>query len=184
MEDDKIIDLFWQRKESAIFEVSIKYGDYCYAIAWNVLLNREDSEECINDTWLSAWKEMPPKRPGRLSSFLGKITRNFAISRLRMRYAGKRIDTHMADLMDEVEKLGTQCTYTLDEIMEEKELIRLITRFLKNLSPEDRDIFVRRYWYMDSVKSLAQRHCCSESKIKSNLFRNRKKLENAIGGLR
>lgn len=183
MEDQKIVDLFWQKNENAISEVGIKYTNYCYTIAWNVLSNNEDSEECVNDTWFAAWKRMPPKRPAVLSSFLGKITRCFAIDRLRMKCASKRMDNHIVELTEEVENLSTQLTYTLDEQMEEKELIHSINRFLNNLKPQDRDIFVRRYWYMDSVKAIAKRHSSTESKIKSNLHRNRKKMAKFLEGV-
>lgn len=182
MEDMEIIDLFWQRNENAILETSIKYTGYCHTIAWNVLLNNEDSEECVNDTWFAAWKRMPPKRPAVLSVFLGKITRGFAIDRLRGKCAAKRVDNHIIELSEEVENLSTLLTYTLDEQMEEKEFIHNLNRFLNNLPEQERDIFVRRYWYVDSVKNIAKRHNCSESKIKSSLHRNRKKLAKILGG--
>ena len=86
MEDEKIIELFWQRDETALTEVENKYANYCFAIAWKILMNREDSEECVNDTWLAAWNTIPPKRPSILPSFLGRITRNFAIDTLRKKY--------------------------------------------------------------------------------------------------
>lgn len=183
MEDNKIIDLFWQRNEAAITETSAKYTSYCHTVAWNILFNNEDSEECVNDTWYTAWKRMSPKRPAILSSFLGRITSGFAIDKIRMKCAGKRVDSYVISLSDEVEKLNSKLTYTLDEQIEERELIKTINCFLKNLSSEDRDIFVRRYWYMDSIKTIAVRHGYSESKVKSNLYRNRKKLEKTIEGM-
>ena len=86
MKDVRIIELFWQRDETALTEVENKYANYCFAIAWKILMNREDSEECVNDTWLAAWNTIPPKRPSILPSFLGRITRNFAIDTLRKKY--------------------------------------------------------------------------------------------------
>ncbi len=111
MKDAQIIELFWQRDETALTEVENKYANYCFAIAWKILMSREDSEECVNDTWLAAWNTIPPKRPSILSSFLGRITRNFAISNLRKKYAAKRPDMHMTNMdniLREVEVLNQQ----------------------------------------------------------------------------
>lgn len=183
MEDTKIIELFWDRDEAALKETADKYGRFCFGIAWKILANREDSEECVNDTWLSAWGSIPPARPSILSAFLGRITRNHAIDSLRKKYAAKRMDLHMntmVDITDEVEDLNRQLACSLDRQMEEKELIRLIEAFLGGLSGKDRDIFMRRYWHMDPIAEIAKRHGISESSVKSNLFRARKKLKKAL----
>ncbi|EET61485.1 RNA polymerase sigma factor, sigma-70 family [Marvinbryantia formatexigens DSM 14469] len=177
MDDRDIIALFWNRDESAISAVSEKYNHYCWQIAWNIVGSREDSEECVNDTWLSAWTYMPPKRPAILSAFLGKITRGLAIDCLRRKYAAKRMDMHIADVAGEVETLADVAVSTLDEYMEKQELVQLLNTFLKSLPEIDRDIFIRRYWYMDGLKDIAKRHGCSVSKVKSNLFRNRRRLK-------
>ena len=139
MEDIKIIELFFNRDETAIQELSNKYSGYCYKIVWNLLNNHEDVEECLNDTWLAAWEYIPPRRPSVLSAYVGKIARGF-------------------------EKIA------------EKELIKIIENFLRKLSDSDRDIFIRRYWYLDSIKDIAKRHGVSQGCIKTNLCRNRKKL--------
>ena len=174
MEDTEIIDLFWKRNETAIQELSGKYSGYCYKIAWNLLGNREDTEECLNDTWFMAWKYMPPHRPRVLSAFVGKITRGLAIDTFRKKCAAKRMDPYMEDVCSEMDELNL--SYTVDEQIAEKELVRVIETFLWKLPKADRDIFIRRYWYFDSVKEIAKRHDVTESCIKTKLCRNRKKL--------
>ena len=101
--DDRIVELFWQRSESAISETADKYGDYCNSIAYNILYNREDAEESVNDTWLDAWNNMPPHKPSILSTFLGKITRRISIDRWRKKHAGKRGGGEMDLVLDELE---------------------------------------------------------------------------------
>lgn len=174
MKDTEIIDLFWNRDESAIQELSEKYYGYCYKIAWNLLKCREDTEECLNDTWFAAWKRIPPHRPDTLSVFVGKITRGFAIDTFRKKNAAKRAEFHRQDVCDEMDEL--KFSYTVEEQMAEKELVKEIEKFLWKLKEADRDIFIRRYWYLDSVKEIAKRHGVTEGCIKTNLCRNRKKL--------
>ncbi|TGY97951.1 sigma-70 family RNA polymerase sigma factor [Petralouisia muris] len=174
MEDTAIIDLFWERKEAAIEELSGKYSGYCYKIAWNLLMNHEDSEECLNDTWLSAWNYMPPKRPSRLAVFVGRITRGLAIDCFRKKHAAKRPDAHRADVCFEMDELSL--SYTIEEQMAEKKLLEEIEKFLWKLPKADRDIFIRRYWYLDPICEIAKRHKASAGCIKTNLCRNRKKL--------
>lgn len=174
LEDKEIIDLFWRREEAAIQALSGKYFGYCYKIAWNLLENREDAEECLNDTWYAAWRRMPPHRPNVLSAFVGKITREFAIDSFRKKYAGKRAEQHREDVCGEMDELSF--SYTVDEQMAEKELVSVIETFLQNLREADRDIFIRRYWYLDSIKEIAKRHGVTEGCIKTNLCRNRKRL--------
>ena len=162
MDDVQIINLYFARDENAIAETKNKYENMCYSVAHNILYNREDSEECVNDTWFFTWNSIPPKRPSILASFVSKITRNTAIDRYRKKNAQKRTDSHMEDIAGEVEKIGN--------------IIDIFDAFLGTLSERDRDIFVRRYWYMDSIKRIADRHNCGESRIKSILARSRKKL--------
>lgn len=177
MKDARIIELFWQRDETALTEVENKYANYCFAIAWKILMNREDSEECVNDTWLAAWNTIPPKRPSILPSFLGRITRNFAIDTLRKKYAEKRPDkhtVHMDDILREVESLNRQTAHLLKYTGSEEELVMILNKFLEMLKEKDRDIFLRRYWHMDSMAELAKRHNLSEGAVKANLYRTRK----------
>ena len=116
MEDTHIINLFLERSEDAIRQVEVKYEKFCFKIAWNILYNTEDSEECVNDTWLITWNKIPPKTPTKLSAFLGKITRNLALDNFRKKNASKRADTHMMDICGEVEKLEN----TIKDYVEEK----------------------------------------------------------------
>ena len=174
MNDDEIINLFLKRDENGIIELSTKYHPYCYKIAWNLLANREDAEECLNDTWFSVWSQIPPTHPPVLAHFCGRITRNLSIDRLRKKFAGKRPDVHMADVMDEMEQPNV--TYTVEEQLAEKELMETINRFLEEMSPKDRNIFVRRYWFLDPVSAISKRHHMSAGSVKMNLYRNRKKL--------
>lgn len=175
MEDEKIIDLYWARQEAAILETDKKYGNYCRSISLHILKNQEDCEECVNDTWLRAWDTMPPKRPDFLSAFLGKITRNLSISRYRMNRAEKRGGGEMDLLLMELEECLPSGKDVEKEI-EEKETARAIDRFLYGVDEESRNMFVRRYFYVDSVKEIAERFGVSESKVKSRLFRTRNRL--------
>lgn len=174
MEDTEIIERFWKREETAVQELSGKYYGYCYKIAWNLLHNHEDTEECLNDAWFAAWNCMPPHRPAVLSVFIGKITRRCAIDLFRKKHAAKRPDTCSIDICNEIEALYGCCT--VEEQITEQEIIRVIEDFLWKLSRADRDIFIRRYWYLDSIKEIAKRHGVTEGCIKTNLCRNRKKL--------
>ena len=187
MQDNEIISLFEIRDEHAIEALSDKYHPYCYKIAWNLLTNKEDSEECLNDTWFSVWSLIPPKKPSVLSHFcgrgnrklriehpLGRITRNLSIDRLRKKYADRRPDVHMADVLGEMDQLSV--TYTIEDQLAEKELLEIINDFLGKMNAEDRDIFVRRYWFFDSVAAIAKRHAVSVGSVKMNLYRSRKKL--------
>jgi len=176
MEDIHIINLFLERSEDAIRQVEVKYEKFCFKIAWNILYNTEDSEECVNDTWLITWNKIPPKTPTKLSAFLGKITRNLALDNFRKKNASKRADTHMMDICGEVEKLENTIKDYVEEGIKKKEILNILEKFLSDLKAGDRDIFVRRYWYMDNIKDIAKRHGCSETKIKSSLFRSRNKL--------
>ena len=176
MDDSQIINLYFARDENAIIETKNKYQNMCYRIAQNILHNREDSEECVNDTWLFTWNNIPPRRPSVFSSFVSKITRNTAIDRYRKRNAQKRVDSHMEDIAGEVEKIGNAISSDIEDYLKKKELVKLFDFFLGKLSERDRDIFIRRYWYMDPIKKIADRHACGESKIKSILARSRKKL--------
>lgn len=174
MNDDEIISLFEARKEYGIQALSEKYHAYCYKIAWNLLTNNEDTEECLNDTWFAVWSLIPPKRPAVLSHFCGKITRNLSIDRLRKKYAHRRPDAHQMDILGEMDQLSV--TYTIDDQLAEKELMEIINDFLGEMDVKDRDIFVRRYWFLDSVSAISKRHGMSVGSVKMNLYRSRKKL--------
>lgn len=174
MEDSKIIDLYWDRDQNAIVRSQEKYGRYCSRIAGNILRSREDCEECVNDTWLRAWNAMPAERPDILSAFLGAITRNLSLDRYRRNTSKKRGSGEITYIFDEMQDCigGNEIDGHLDAMV----LTESINRFLEKMSQDNRIIFVRRYWYMDSIEEITKRYKLSESKVKSSLFRSRKKL--------
>lgn len=175
MEDSRIIELYWERDQSAIPVTAEKYGGYCTSIARNILENDEDTEECVNDTWLGAWNSMPPHRPGMLSTFLGKITRNLSFNRRRRSNAEKRGGGELPLVLDE---LG-ECVSGRDSVEGEydrKELLNAINGFLDGLSPEKRAVFVCRYWYADRVGDIAARLGMTENHVSVTLTRLRRKL--------
>ena len=175
MEDARIIDLYWQRDESAISETAAKYGKYLHSISYGILRNEEDAEECVSDTYAGAWQAMPPHRPSVLSAFLGKITRRISISLWRKRSAEKRGGGETALALDELEECVSGEGDAESEA-ERRELREKLNAFLRELPPTERQVFLRRYWFMDPVADIAGRFACSESRIKSMLYRTRKKL--------
>lgn len=179
MEDKEIIDLYWKRSEHAITETDQKYGVYCFCIANNILSNKEDSEESVNDTWLAAWNTMPPKKPDILAVFLGKITRYISLDRWRKRMASKRGGGEVPLVLDELE----ECVAGRESVELQylkKELAEVINGFLNTLSEIERKVFICRYWYMDSIENISKRFEFSESKVTSMLYRIRGKLKNVL----
>ena len=176
MTDDKIIQLFFQRKEVAIEETQKKYGSYCFKIANNILNNREDSEECLNDTWLKAWESIPPTRPAYLNLFLAKITRNFAINTYRSKHTHKRGKGEMALVLDELEECITGET-DVETLYIAEELQSSINKFVRGLSEKDGNVFIRRYFYADSIKDISNRYHISENNVRVMLNRTRNKLK-------
>lgn len=152
MEDKRIIELYWLRSEDAISQTASKYGAYCRSIAWNILYNQEDTEECVNDTWLRTWDTIPPQRPKVLQTFLGKITRNLSLDRWRRNHTQKR-DSGVFLALEELE----ECVPGCDGNMSEDIAIRdALNGFLRVLKPEHRKVFLRRYWYLSPVKEIAE----------------------------
>lgn len=176
MEDSRIIELYWERSEKAIAETAAKYGSYCYSIAYNVLNNREDAGECVNDTYLGAWDSMPPQRPSILSAFLGKITRNLSLKRWRDAHVQKRGGGQLPVVLDELEECISS-KLSVEEQVEGKELSQWVNEFVSELPEEERKVFVCRYWYLDPVDAIALRFGFSKSKVKSMLMRTRGKLK-------
>lgn len=175
MDDDKIVQLYWDRKEQAIAESSKKYGAYCSTIAHNILFNRADAEECVNDTWLHAWLAMPPHKPSVLSTFLGKITRNLSFDLYKKNHRKKRGGTNIDLVLDEL----AECVSGSDDPekhWQEKELKEEINQFLSSLPEEKRYMFILRYWYADSISDIAGRFQISENHVSVTLNRIRKKL--------
>lgn len=179
MEDREIVELYWQRSQTAIAESQKKYENYCMKVALNVLSDWEDARECVNDVWLAAWDRIPPSRPEILSAFLGKIARRISIDCYRRQTAAKRGGNEITLAIEELEECLV-ARDTVDELLEQKELERLLNEFVCGLEEEKQDMFVRRYWYLDSMKQIAKRHKCSESKVRTTLFRCRKQLQEKL----
>lgn len=179
MEDKQIVDLYWARSENAISETDKKYGRYCYYIAYNILHNNEDSEECVNDTYLNAWGAMPNQRPSKLSAFLGKITRNLSLSRWELYNAKKRGSGQIPLALDELHECIPSSDST-EQIVDDLVLADVFNRFLASLSKDKRIIFMRRYWYLSPIAEIAEDYSISESKVKMSLFRLRKALKQAL----
>ena len=179
MEDREIIDLYWAREERAVQETESKYGGLCRSVAFNILQSREDSEECVNDTWLRAWNTMPPQRPGVLPAFLSRITRNLSLDRWKRARADKRGGGQLPLALEE---LG-DCVPAADSVEEAlalEELTRILDRFLRTLPDRECCIFLRRYWYVDSTRDIARRYEMAEGSVKSTLYRVRQKLREQL----
>ena len=179
MDDQEIIARFFARDEEGLAAAQERYGDYCAAVARNLLSDQRDQEECLSDTWLRAWNTIPPQRPRSLGAFLAKITRNLAIDFLRSGNTARRG--------------GGQTTLALEELgeclpapgrpedhLEERETAALISRFLREQPQLDRVLFLRRYWYLDSVAALAERVSMNENTVKSRLHRTRLRLKEVL----
>lgn len=179
MEDKDIVALYWARSEEAIRATAAKYGAYCAAIIRRLLGDGRDSEECLNDTWLGAWNAMPPQRPGILSAFFGKLTRNLSLDRWRYNRAAKRggpqVETALEELGECLPAPGRP-----EDHLEERETADLISRFLREQPQLDRVLFLRRYWYLDSVAALAERFSMNENTVKSRLHRTRLRLKEVL----
>ena len=175
MDDSKLIELYFSRNESAIIYTQNKYGGYCYKIAYNILLDDEESKECVNDTYLAAWESIPPVKPKILSAFLGKITRNISLKRLRAKTAQKRGGGNTDLIFDELNDCIPDKNSVLDAV-DANELALLIDSFLRNLPKEERILFLRRYWYFDSIDALSKTFGLGLAQVKMRLSRIRKKL--------
>ena len=175
MDDKQIVELYFARSEKAISETAVKYGGYCYSIANNILSNKEDAEESVNDTYLAAWNNMPPRHPSILATFLGKITRYISLDRWKSRSAYKRGGGEITLALEELDKFLSSGEST-EQAFEKKEMLRSINRLLDNLPETERNIFVCRYWYFDPVQQIADRYGFTLSKTASMLRRTREKL--------
>ena len=176
MDDRNIVELFLQRSEEAILQTNIKYGRYCHRIAYNILGNDEDSEECVNDALMRTWNSIPPNEPTSFSSFIGKITRNLALDKLRQQNSEKRGGGELALALDEL----AECISDRDELSRREdsaEITAALNSFLEGLNPVERGVFMRRYWMMDPIADIAERYDISVSNTTTMLFRIRAKLK-------
>lgn len=175
MDDRQIIELYNKRDERAIEETDAKYGAYCFSIANNILLNVQDSEECVNDTWIKTWNVIPPEAPRYLKAFLAKITRNLSLNRYKERNREKRGGGDIPLALTEAEEFLSGSVDVATQA-EEKLFCELLNRFLYSLPRRDRDIFILRYFYMESTATIAREQAIKESNVLTILSRTRKKL--------
>ncbi len=175
MEDSRIIALFWQRDESAVKETQKKYSRFCRSIAYRILGNEEDATECENDTYLRVWNTVPPKHPDVLAAYLGTITRNLSLDRLRRRHADKRAQGEAYISLTELEECIPDSKSIADTV-ETNELAWLVSAFLRTLPEHECNIFLCRYWAFMSINEICAKYGYSQSKVKSMLMRTRQKL--------
>ena len=174
MEEMEIVQLYWDRDERAIEESEQKYGGLCRSVALRVLENIEDSEECVSDTWLRSWNAIPPQRPSLLGAFLARITRNLALDRWRAAHAARRGGSETALALEELEDCVSGVR--LEDEVERRELTRALNGFLRSLPEGDRTLFLRRYWAVETLESLAKQEGMSVSALHRRLGKLRAAL--------
>ena len=174
MTDSQIIALFWERNEDAIQETDTVYGCKLFVISDKILRSHQDAEESVSDTYMKAWETIPPQKPNYFFAYLAKICRNFSLRRIEWNAAEKR-NAEIVTLTTEMEACIPAQSY--ERKLEGEELGRILNRFLDSISLESRLIFMRRYWYTDSIQEIASRYHMSQSKVKTQLHRTRNKLQ-------
>jgi RNA polymerase sigma-70 factor (ECF subfamily) len=175
VDDEIIIDLYWQRDENAILETDRKYGKYLYVIAYNILRDSMDCEECLNDTYLCTWNRIPPTRPTALQTFLSRIARDEAVDKHRKKHASRRIPSELVSSLDELESCLPGGMSPEDEVLI-KEMSKLISEYLRTLSKREEFVFICRYYYADSISSIANMLDVSENTVFRALAKIRKGL--------
>ena len=177
MDDLRIIELYFERDEQAIKETDSKYGKLCHSIAYNILNNREDSEECVNDTYVGVWNAIPPTRPNNFMAFICKIVRNLSLKRLEFTKREKR----SADIIISFEELAAVLP---DERyapnISDEDIGKIISEFLRNQKEDAKNVFIRKYYFFDSISEIAKRYSFTESKVKNMLFYTRNKLKDYL----
>lgn len=179
MDDLQIIELYNQRDETAIRETDIKYGRYCFGIAYNILSDAQDAQECVNDTWLKTWNSIPPQKPNCLKLFLAKIARNLSLDCYKKKHREKRGGGEIALALEEVDAFLAGSTDVSSEL-EQKEFMQTLNRFLRTLPERECNIFIRRYFYMASTAEIAEKYGLREGNVRMILSRTRKKLKNLL----
>lgn len=179
MDDNDIIELFNERKESGLSELSAKYGTYLTSIAEKILCNHEDALSCVNDAYLKAWNSIPPAVPNVLRAFVGKIVKTVAIGMLRMSGAEKRGGGEIALVFEELDECisdNSSIEEKFEQKIEEEQIVDSINAFLKSCSEFNRRVFVLRYWYCESISEIASEVGAAENKVSVSLYRTRNKL--------
>jgi RNA polymerase sigma-70 factor (ECF subfamily) len=179
MSDEHLICMFEARDGRVIGIVDERYGNYCGTIAFNILHSGEDTEECLNDTWMKAWNVIPPERPCCLRTFLGKITRNLSLNMLKRKNTIKRGSGAFDIALDELSECVSD-GFDVEENFDNKAIVKCIENFLEELSPEHRNIFIRRYWHLCSIEQVADDYDLTVSNVKQILFRQRKQLKASL----
>ena len=175
IEDEKIVELFFKRSELAIRELNNKYGKACHRLSYNIVNNRQDAEECVNDAYLGAWNAIPPEKPDPLLTYLCKIVRNISLKMYYRKEAAKRSSSYTI-AMEEIEAC-IAAPSTVETEFEARELARVVESFLDTLTAENRVIFMRRYWFSDSCKDIAGLVGLTEKNITVRLTRIRQKMK-------
>ena len=178
IEDEKIIELFFERSEQAIRDLDSKYGKVCHALSYNIVNNRQDAEECVNDAYLGAWNAIPPTKPNPLQTYICKIVRNLSLKLYYRKEAAKRNSTYEI-AMRELEAY-LSAPNTVEAEIEARELIRIIESFLDTLNEENCVIFMRRYWFSDTYAEIAKRVGLSEKNVSVRLTRIRKQMKDYL----
>ncbi len=179
MRDDDIVELYWKRDEQAIKETEVKYGKYLFTIAHNILHDRMDSEECLNDTYLGTWNRIPPSRPKLLQVFLAKVTRNLALDRYRRNTAERRVPSDLVSSYEELDDC-ISVGMSVEEEYAVRELGRLLNEFIRTLDSRGEFIFFCRYYYADPLEDIADRLALSRSTVVRELSRIRKRLKSHL----
>ena len=174
LDDNKIVEMYFARDEKAISETAEKYGRLCHKISYNILGNNEDSEECVNDAYMGVWEAIPPTRPQNFMAFLCKITRNLSLKRLESLTRQKRSAAMILSLCELEEVL---CDESISTDTTDERLGELISRFLKTEKEEARNVFIRKYYFFDSIDDIANRYSFTRSKVKSMLYHTRNRLK-------
>ena len=174
MNDQAIVKKFWDRDEDAISDSMKQYKDYCLYIANNVLHDRQDAEECLNDALLAAWNSIPPQKPENLRTYLGKLIREIAVNRWKKNRRQKRIPSEIVQSLDEIAEMVSDGDF--DAELEQAELSRAISRFLYSVDETKRNVFIRRYWHYDTIDSICKRYGFGKSKVLMMLKRTRDDL--------
>ncbi len=177
MDDSRIIDLYFARNEQAIKETADKYGTLCLTLARNILTDRQDAEECVNDTYLALWHSIPPARPQNLKAFVCRIVRNKSLNRYDYNTASKRVCGAVISLSELAETVPDT---SLPDAMDEAAIARKLSDFLRSETPAARRVFLRKYWFLDSIEAIAERYGYTEGKVKSMLYRTRERLKHYL----
>ena len=177
MDDLSIIELYFARDKEAIKQTDIKYGKICHSVAYNILNNNEDSEECVNDTYIGVWNAIPPTRPNNLMAFVCRITRNLSFKRLEAMSRQKRSQAVLVSLDEISEVLSDE---SIADRVSDEDIGKLISDFLRNEKSEIRNVFIRKYYFFDSIGDIARRYNFTESKVKNMLYHTRTKLKDFL----